>query len=292
MLRKAQRWRAGTVRGTGFTLVELLIVVSIIALLLAILLPSLKSAREQAKQVVCAARLQQWGLAFNCYTTENNGVLPHCDGLDRQDYDPNNPDRHPPSAKPWDVADWHGWVDVLPPLIGRKPWRHYAFNERPDENTFYQCSQGRLVDGGRYNYKPEKFGYFSYAMNSCLELDRNAHRPPDGSDYPMPSFLDTARIVAPERVILLFEQLLDPRMGFDGNMLYRSAGEYCGSYPKSFSARHRRNKNGLGGNILYCDSHVEWRKSVWKPQWDIDQRVPPRDDLDWFPYPVAVSNGR
>ena len=273
-------------------MVELLVVISIVGLLAAILSPSLKSARDQAKQVVCASRLKQWGVAFSCYAAEDNGFLPHCDGLDRQDYDPRNPDFHPPNARPRDVADWHGWVDVLPPLLAYKPWRHHSLSQFPDETTFYQCPWGRLADDGDYAYKPEVFGHFSYAMNSCLELDKNAWAPPGNVGYPMPSFLDTARIVGAERVVLLFEQLLDPRKGFDGNIVYRAAGKHSGSYPKSFSARHRRNRGGLGGNVLYCDGHAEWLRSVWKPEWDINQEVPPRDDTNWYPYPVAEGDAR
>ena len=57
----------------GFTLVELLVVISIIALLLAILMPSLQKAREQAKTVVCLSNLRQWGMIFGLYTNDNNG---------------------------------------------------------------------------------------------------------------------------------------------------------------------------------------------------------------------------
>ena len=292
MLRKAYRGRLYSVQTEGFTLVELMIVVSILTLLMAILLPSLKSARDQAVQVVCAARLQQWGLAFGCYAAENNGVLPHCDGLDRQDYDPDHPDDHPANMKAWDLADWCGWVDVLPPLIAYKPWRHHPLSQFPDESTFYHCPRGRLIDGGHYDYGPETYGYFSYSMNSCLELDPNAWPPPGGVDYPMPSFLDTARIVGAARVILLFEQLLDPRKGYDGQHTYRSAGKHCGSYPKAFSARHPRYRSGLGGNVLYCDNHVEWHRSLWKPEWDSDLKVPPRSDPNWYPYPVVEKNAK
>ena len=255
MLYKAHRFgKHGACRRGGFTMVELLVVISIVGLLAAILSPSLKSARDQAKQVVCASRLKQWSVAFGCYTAENNGFLPHCDGLDRG---PRTLDD--PHIRKEDVADWHGWVDVLPPLIAYGPWRGYPFYQHPDEKTFYHCPWGRPTDGVRYGYKPDVVGYFSYAMNSCLELDNNAWAPPGGFDYPMPSFLNTARILCPQRVVLLFEQLLDPRKGFDGARYYFGAGRYCGSYPKSFSARHPRNRCGLGGNILYCDGHVEWR---------------------------------
>ena len=61
----------------GFTLIELLVVVSIIALLIAILLPSLKSARGQAKAVVCKTNIRAIGGGIWNYWTENNGRVPH-----------------------------------------------------------------------------------------------------------------------------------------------------------------------------------------------------------------------
>lgn len=57
----------------AFTLVELLVVISIIALLLAILMPSLQRAREQAKSLVCKNHLKQLGLANTIYTNDFNG---------------------------------------------------------------------------------------------------------------------------------------------------------------------------------------------------------------------------
>lgn len=57
----------------GFTLVELLVVMSIIGVLLSILLPSLKRARQQAQAVVCMNNIKQLGLAFMLYGQEYNG---------------------------------------------------------------------------------------------------------------------------------------------------------------------------------------------------------------------------
>jgi prepilin-type N-terminal cleavage/methylation domain-containing protein len=51
----------------GFTLVELLVVISIIALLLAMLLPALSKAQEQARRIVCAKNIQQLGIASTAY---------------------------------------------------------------------------------------------------------------------------------------------------------------------------------------------------------------------------------
>lgn len=62
-------------RKKGFTLVELLVVISIIALLLAILMPSLQKAKKQAAKVVCLSNIKQWGLIINLYTEDNNNTF-------------------------------------------------------------------------------------------------------------------------------------------------------------------------------------------------------------------------
>ena len=61
----------------GFTLIELLVVVSIIALLIAILLPSLGKAREQARLTTCATRMRAWGQGFFVYAGSYNNELPN-----------------------------------------------------------------------------------------------------------------------------------------------------------------------------------------------------------------------
>ncbi len=65
--------RSPSAQATGFTLVELLVVISIIALLMAALLPALHAARKRARAVVCRAHLKQWGTTLALYLEDHQG---------------------------------------------------------------------------------------------------------------------------------------------------------------------------------------------------------------------------
>ena len=62
--------------GAGFTLVELLVVIGIIALLIALLFPALGRAREAARAVACANNIRQIGIANIAYANRHGGTLP------------------------------------------------------------------------------------------------------------------------------------------------------------------------------------------------------------------------
>src|SRR5688500_14422498 len=96
-------------RRGGFTLVELLVVIGIIALLISVLLPALQKARESANAAVCLSNLRQMGNAWAMYVSENKGRLPHYIWSPSQ-----IPNASTMSAESVKDIVWHGyWYGML-----------------------------------------------------------------------------------------------------------------------------------------------------------------------------------
>lgn len=72
-----RRGREGDGSSRAFTLIDVLVSIAVIALLIGILLPSLRMVHETSRRVVCASNLRQIGLGIHMYSTDNDAWLPY-----------------------------------------------------------------------------------------------------------------------------------------------------------------------------------------------------------------------
>jgi prepilin-type N-terminal cleavage/methylation domain-containing protein len=259
---------------SGFSLIELLVTVAVMALLVSILVPSLAMARSHAREIVCATNLRTWGQAFHLYANDYHGTLPHTDDRARN----HPPDVHDPDHPEHECC----YIDVLPPLLSRRAWREFPEGSKP-RGDIWQCSEARPLPDTAYSseYEPSMKGYHSYAMNSYLEHDFPFGLPPGAKPYP--SFLQLQRCRAPSRTLLMFEQTLDPKRGYGDHGGHSMAGRYTAEDARALSERHPHGRSGLGGNVTMLDGHLEWRNDLWDETLS-NPRVPAADDLTWYPY--------
>jgi prepilin-type N-terminal cleavage/methylation domain-containing protein/prepilin-type processing-associated H-X9-DG protein len=103
----------GVEKRCGFTLVELLVVIGIIALLVAVLLPALNKARRAAQTAACLSNLRQLGIAYYMYVGSNNGYLPYAI------YPSYSLRTSGPVIDPPNTPKVH-WYEALSPFMGKK----------------------------------------------------------------------------------------------------------------------------------------------------------------------------
>jgi len=128
------KWRA-------FTLIELLVVIGIIALLTAILIPSLQYSRQNAKAVLCSSNIKQIVLGFALYETENE-TFPYA--LDT------TPTYPPPGGYPGNfMYDRPGWW-----------WFHYIIDySKQDSESVIWCPSRQIKDSRlKYNVLCGNYG--------------------------------------------------------------------------------------------------------------------------------------
>lgn len=235
----------------GFTIIEMLTVVGVIALLMALLLPAIGMVQRSARAEVSKSNLRQWGIGTLGYTTMNKDALPWEGMKDAADMQLN-------------LAQRSFWANAVPPLVGQKSYKELV------EECFMQQVDVPTADSGTIFIDPAAipegdapygFGqpgesgwrrqfYFNYVPNSQLN---NTYLSKYGIQQFTPDrVMRMAQISVPSATILMLEMRAnrhelpasDPHYSRD---LKRHRSDW-----KRFAARHFK-----GGHMMFADGHVD-----------------------------------
>ena len=137
-------------RRVSFTLIELLVVIAIIAILAAMLLPALKSARERGRSAACISNCRQLGQACQMYSNEYDGYYPCVSPQDRNKTN---------WGSPYSNYSFATWKYQIAPYVGVKP---QTFNFQKDRNLskgVFNCPSQELEAAGINGYHTFDGGY-------------------------------------------------------------------------------------------------------------------------------------
>ncbi|NBR72005.1 MAG: type II secretion system protein [Verrucomicrobia bacterium] len=221
--RKEFSWRmskrAPLTKDHAFTLVELLVVISIVGLLAGLTVPAVSGALLKGKQAEALNQLKQLGTLALAYATDNNGTVPGEGGEGVQSF----------SALA-QASNATAWYNVLPPLSGFLA----ASNYRSNPKGFYDKGSLFFSKAAKYPANKTASAYFAFGINSQLNDVKLVALP-----YPSRTALfGDARL--PNETTL-------PPSG--GKM--DSLGQ-----PKVRDSRFVSRYNGVG-IITFCDGHSE-----------------------------------
>ena len=155
--------RGRSQRRAGFTLLELLVVMSVVTILIAILLPQLSSARANARRTACQATLKGIGVGFSAYLDANDRIMPDGAVVPSLDGAPPRPPGHWPLPL--------GMIDYVK---SPKAWRC------PSDNLGYASWATGLSYDSYFSGEGTSYGFNPEASGKRLEQN---HMYRDFGDY-------------------------------------------------------------------------------------------------------------
>jgi prepilin-type N-terminal cleavage/methylation domain-containing protein/prepilin-type processing-associated H-X9-DG protein len=236
----------------GFTLIELLVVVAILALLIAILLPSLARARRQAQQVVCQTQMRELSMGIRYYGQAHRGFIP-----------PFRSSGIPAMIDP--APDNRSWAVIVDPYIPTK-----LRDTSTDKETYLDVHHCPSKQSNDAEGDPGSPVFGSYGMNGyvCTFTSWQANKP---NAVFKPVRLDDVRL--PTDLILIGE----------------SCRMVCvPTLPPTPHAVVPRHRDGTSSNIAWFDGHVSTERDEtleeFKQWWDFEW-TPDREYENGLPKP-------